>query len=267
LLACNARPENPERKSAGVRELIRVGCVRERSVFERLGPHVGNPLQLSDEQRNSGRIRRALNIGASFRRRSNSVRNETMNEIVKHSTEITPTTYDGYDYQDSEPSTGGADYAKFDGAAQNIWHGRDGAGLSLGPYIAVNCQIELLRWNDKKVVDRIVQKPGDPLPDPDYLNAKIPQSEWEEDFSGNPKGPWQKNYTNFLVDPKTGAKFIVSNSTVGQRIAFENLKERVGFMRRLRGHVYPLVMLSSKSMRTKFGMKMRPDFEIIDWRT
>jgi hypothetical protein len=58
------------------------------------------------------------------------------------------------------------------------------------------------------------------------------------------------------------------NSTVGQRIAFENLKERTEFMRRLRGeNVYPKVMLSSASMRTRYGIKQRPDFEIVDWVT
>jgi hypothetical protein len=39
-------------------------------------------------------------------------------------------------------------------------------------------------------------------------------------------------------------------------------------MRKLRGeNVYPVIMLSSKSMKTKSGIKQRPDFEIVDWRT
>jgi hypothetical protein len=56
----------------------------------------------------------------------------------------------------------------------------------------------------KKVVDRIIQWPDEALPDPDELNKAIPKSEWEEDFNGNPKGPWAKNFTVFLVNPKDG---------------------------------------------------------------
>jgi hypothetical protein len=49
-------------------------------------------------------------------------------------------------------------------------------------------------------------------------------------------------------------------------IAFGDLKERGSSMRKLRGErVIPVVELSSKSMKTKWGMKLRPDFRIIDW--
>ena len=38
-------------------------------------------------------------------------------------------------------------------------------------------------------------------------------------------------------------------------------------MRALRGaNVVPVVELSAKPMKTKFGMKQRPHFKIIDWR-
>jgi hypothetical protein len=110
-----------------------------------------------------------------------------MNEVVKNSTALT--LIDGFDHRDTEPSSAGAEYAKFDAATQNLRHWRDGSVMPRGPYNAVDCLIELLRWRDKLVIDRIAQKPGDALPDVDALNAEIPQSLWEEDFNGNPKGP------------------------------------------------------------------------------
>jgi len=37
-------------------------------------------------------------------------------------------------------------------------------------------------------------------------------------------------------------------------------------MRRIRGeHVYPIFKLHSAAMKTRFGIKQRPDFAIVDW--
>jgi hypothetical protein len=181
-------------------------------------------------------------------------------------TTTTLTPFDGFEYDDGEARSG-AIYGKFDCAAIHKWHGRDGALESLGPHIAANLFPENLKWSGKKVVDRTVPEAGKPLPEVDKLNAAIPVKDWEEDFNGNPKGPWARNYTVHLVDPKTGAKIIVSNSTVGMRIAYQELKERTQFMRKFRGeNVYPEVMLSEAQMRTSFGMKLRPHFEIVGWR-
>ena len=41
--------------------------------------------------------------------------------------------------------------------------------------VAVNKVLQ--RWQEERVVETIAQKP---LPDPDEMNAAIPQSEWEE---------------------------------------------------------------------------------------
>ena len=64
----------------------------------------------------------------------------------------TLTPVDGYDQRDDEQSTGGAEYAKFDAATQSLWHWRDGAATPRGPYYGVGCQIELLRWDDKRAM-------------------------------------------------------------------------------------------------------------------
>jgi hypothetical protein len=177
-----------------------------------------------------------------------------------------PTPFDGFEYDDGEAG-GGANYAKFDSAAINHWHGREGAIKNLGPYYAANVFPELLKWGGKKVVDRILPEAGKPLPDEKKLNDAIDLRDWEEDFNGNPKGPWVRNFTVHLVDPKTGAKLAVSNSTVGMRMAYSELKERTKFMRRMRGgNVFPLVMLGEAQFRTSFGIKLRPNFDIVDWR-
>src|ERR1700730_16116556 len=152
---------------------------------------------------------------------------------------ITFTIFDGFEFDDGEARSG-SNYGKFDAAAMAHWHDRDGALKHLGLWIVANLFPELLKWSGKKVVDLIVPTSGERLPDTDELNAEMPVSDWAEDFPGNPKGPWLRIDTIHLVDPETGAKLIVSNSTVGQRIAYQNLKERTQFMRRFRGeNVFP----------------------------
>ncbi len=61
-------------------------------------------------------------------------------------------------------------------------------------------------------------------------------------------------------------KFTYLNSTTGARIAVENLRDKVRWMRTLRGEsVVPLVTLGNAPMRTRFGQKLRPDFQITSW--
>jgi hypothetical protein len=63
----------------------------------------------------------------------------------------------------------------------------------------------------------------------------------------------------YLIDPGTAAFFTYLNSTIGARIAYEHLRERVVTMRALRGaKVVPLVKLSAKH---------RPEFEILSWHS
>jgi hypothetical protein len=106
-----------------------------------------------------------------------------------------------------------------------------------------------------------------PLPDPVELNAAIPQSEWELDLNGNPRPPWQTTYIVYLLDERTAEKFTFINSTVGAKIAVRTLQDRVASMRMLRGaNVVAEVELSSRPMKTRYGQKLRPHFEIVGWR-
>ena len=49
-------------------------------------------------------------------------------------------------------------------------------------------------------------------------------------------------------------------------IAVRELIDRINWMRRFRGNaVYPIVQLSTRFMKTKFGGRLRPNFEIVSW--
>jgi hypothetical protein len=149
-----------------------------------------------------------------------------------------------------------------------VWSAKDGTSLSPAARLVVLTTGEALqRWENQRPVETIVKQPGQPLPDADELNAKIPKKGWEKGLDGQLRAPWVKQHFAYLLDPRDASVFTFINSTVGARIAVERLKDRVKMMRALRGErVVPIVELGSKPMTTGFGTKQRPDFVIHDWR-
>jgi hypothetical protein len=143
------------------------------------------------------------------------------------------------------------------------WMDRDGLRppeimLAFALTEAVQC------WKGKKPVETITAKP---LPSVETLNESVPKSEWEPGLDGKPKAPWVHQYVAYLLDPASGGTFTYLNSTVGARIAVEQLREKVITMRALRGaRVVPVVKLTHRPMKTFVGMKSRPEFEVVGWR-
>jgi hypothetical protein len=145
----------------------------------------------------------------------------------------------------------------------NGWFDRDG----LQPpeiLLAVALSEALQCWKGKKPVETITAKP---LPDVNDLNETVPKSEWELGLDGKPKPPRQHQVIVYLIDPASGGFFTYLNSTIGARIAVDQLREKVITMRALRGaRVVPVVKLAHRPMKTAFGMKHRPEFEVVEWR-
>ena len=148
------------------------------------------------------------------------------------------------------------------------WTDRDKQPIPAGTrLLALATHTLLQRWQDDRPIDTIPKKPGQPLPDVDKLNEKIPQKEWETGLDGKPRPPWQKQWLVYLLDGTSAERFTFINSTFGARIAVDNLKDQVKWMRAMRGaHVFPLVELSSAPMKTDWGTKSRPAFRVVEWR-
>jgi hypothetical protein len=92
-------------------------------------------------------------------------------------------------------------------------------------------------------------------------------SEWEPGLDGKPQAPWRHQVVVYLIDPVLGGTFTYLNSTVGARIAWEQLREKVITVLALRNaRVVPVVRLTHRPMKTFAGMKHRPEFEIVEWR-
>jgi hypothetical protein len=128
--------------------------------------------------------------------------------------------------------------------------------------IAIN---EILRkWKEGKA-EIINEKP---LPDPAQLNSTIPIAEWELGIDNTPRPPWTHVVVVYLVNLATGELFTYTSATTGAHFAYDALNEAVITMRALRGtRVMPVVNLSERPMKTKYGMTRRPHFEIISWKT
>jgi len=122
-------------------------------------------------------------------------------------------------------------------------------------------------WKDGELLDELDERDG-MLPDPDELNGQIPQKEWETGLDGNPKPPWALVHVVYLVDPQTAELYTALNSTLGMRMAYERLVNKLDVMQRLRGaNVTAIVKPDARPFKTKkAGTKLRPEFTILDWR-
>lgn len=166
---------------------------------------------------------------------------------------------------------GGGKYVSFNAADEAKYRYRKGEPLVRAPWVLQSMHKENNRWgigeNAKKIVERVVKVPGQDLPSVDVLNAAIPVKDWPENPFGPPKGPWVLNYVLGFVNPATGERIVLSNSTAGQRSAYGDLKDRVRNMTLMRGRGLAVIELGTTTMPSSYGIKVIPDFRIIDWRT
>jgi hypothetical protein len=166
---------------------------------------------------------------------------------------------DGYDGSDQEEQVNGP-FVKFLDGEWTI------GGMPIDDNyrpIAIAVAHTYTRWQNRSVIDEIADKP---LPDLDELNAAIPKEEWELDMDGKPRPPWSSTFKIFFLDPTTGERSIYATSTIGGKIAWGRLVDKVKWIRRLRGeNVLPRVALDVAPMKTRFGMKKRPEFKFLEW--
>jgi hypothetical protein len=148
------------------------------------------------------------------------------------------------------------------------WVSRDGIALPLGMrLLALATTRAYQRWENKTPTQTMVQRPNTPLPDLDALNAEIPKAQWETGLDGQPRPPWSRQHVAYFVDVDSASLFTFANSTIGAAIAVRDLEDRLAWMRALRGeNVLPLVKLDCRPLKTKFGVKQRPEFTVVEWR-
>jgi hypothetical protein len=129
--------------------------------------------------------------------------------------------------------------------------------------VAVATDVIIRRWRDMRVIEEIAEKP---LPDLDLLNEAIAKSEWELDLNGNPRPPYERAHVLHLLDWDTAERTTFISATTGAAIGVSRLKDKVHWGRKMRGaNVLPQIELTWAPMNTRFGMRKRPEFKVVDW--
>jgi hypothetical protein len=147
------------------------------------------------------------------------------------------------------------------------WSTPDGVPIPTDKkFIGLSTAEAVQHWQDGTLIEQIVKKPGGPpLPNVKELNSQIPEKDWDDGINGKPP-PWVHQRAVYFLDPVDGSIFTACNSTDGMNIAVNRLKDRVRWMRALRGSkVSPILTLGARLVSRRY-QKYGPDFVVVEWR-
>jgi len=147
------------------------------------------------------------------------------------------------------------------------WHRHDGVSLRQGAqYLGLGTRRALQRFVDG-IPEIITAETNEALPDADELNAQIPKTEWPIGLTGQPEGPWKREYIVYMIDTFDLTILTSSNHTIGMKRAVTDLEERWDWARALYGaDVMPLFTLGEAPFPTSFGERKRPAYPVAGWR-
>jgi hypothetical protein len=120
-----------------------------------------------------------------------------------------------------------------------------------------------VKWNSEKLVDTRITRSGETHPHRSTLGDDD-QKLWPDGFDKKPQDPWRNTRYLDLVGADAQQMTFIS-STVGGLIAVDDLRDQVALYRRARPGAVPVVELQVTDFKTKFGLKSRPKFEVVDW--
>jgi hypothetical protein len=170
---------------------------------------------------------------------------------------------DGFDV--AEPVTGGlvkGSLLKFKDDAFLI-NGSDHLPDDVTNFTVVGMLTMWVRWQDEKPTHRITQR-GEVHPRRDELPDQDPAA-WPKGKDGTKTDPWQDGRHVTLIHDASAQTFTFTTASVGGRIAVAELKDAIALRRRVRPGCCPIVELATKTMKTRFGDRLRPFFKIVGW--
>jgi hypothetical protein len=119
------------------------------------------------------------------------------------------------------------------------------------------------RWENEKPTHRVTL-PGQQHPRRDEL-GDLDEKLWPKNKDGVRADPWNDTRHVTMVHDDSAAVFTFSTSTTGGRIGVAELKDAIALRRRVRPGCFPVVELDTKTMKTKYGDRLRPYFRIVGW--
>jgi hypothetical protein len=152
-------------------------------------------------------------------------------------------------------------------SSEAVWLTGNGEEMSRErELIAVDIARIVQKWIDQMPVETIIVPPGERFPDVQAMNEAAPKSEWREDLNGNMRGPYVMQYLLYLIDAHSLDRYTFATSTIGGGIACRELADKVAWMRKYRGpKVSAVITLADAFMKTKYGGRQRPHFQIVRW--
>lgn len=108
----------------------------------------------------------------------------------------------------------------------------------------------------------LLRKPGEDKPAQPFVD----ECEWRKNLNGEPEHPWRWTFFIYLLNVANGEALTFSTNTNGGRIAVGDLTDQIRMMRRRKPGAVPIIELQSRQMKTKYGSKPRPHFQIKGWR-
>jgi hypothetical protein len=89
---------------------------------------------------------------------------------------------------------------------------------------------------------------------------------WRPGLNGEPADPWKDTRYLYLVNPRTGADYTFVTDSYGGRKGVGSLKSKIMNVRMAHPGAMPVVKARSAPFKTSYGLKKRPEFEVIGWR-
>lgn len=131
--------------------------------------------------------------------------------------------------------------------------------------VALDVTTAWVKFFGGKLIDYRVTPPGREHPEKEDMPDRD-EASWEIGLDGDRVDPWHDSRYLHLCDPVTAAEYTFVTDTFGGRRAIRDLKRQISNMRCARPNAIPVVKLTATQWKTSFGMRPRPDFQVVDWR-
>jgi hypothetical protein len=119
------------------------------------------------------------------------------------------------------------------------------------------------RWQGKKVVERVGEINGHypKRHELGYSDERL----WDIGPGDRASDPWQDSREVALIRETDFVEFVFCTATAGGRDAVDSLGRSIRNARVLSPGQQPIIELAWAPMRTRYGMKSKPDLKIVGW--
>jgi hypothetical protein len=121
-----------------------------------------------------------------------------------------------------------------------------------------------VHWKDNKPVEHRITQTGQHHPDREEL-PDLDEAQWPPGLNGEPNDPWKDTRYLHLIDQQTGADYTFITDSIGGKRGVADLKNQIANVRSSHPGAVPVIALGSTPWKTKFGIRQRPQFHVVDW--